>query len=107
MLRDTLQVLGHRVTEAANGREGLERLKDRPPDFVMCDIIMPDAGWHRDAAGYPKNPPPPQGHRHVRRRSGRCDYLHMARQLGAASMLAKPFSTDELKLAIAAVQAIG
>ena len=31
----------HRVVTAANGVEGLERIKAEPPDLIICDIMMP------------------------------------------------------------------
>ena len=43
LMRVTLQKLGFEVTEAANGREGLERLdSERRPDVVMVDWYMPE-----------------------------------------------------------------
>ena len=43
IMRVTLQKLGFQVSEAANGREGLERLdKEQRPDVVMVDWYMPE-----------------------------------------------------------------
>jgi two-component system chemotaxis response regulator CheY len=40
---NTLHKLGHEdVTEAANGREGLERLGDGPIDVIITDWNMPE-----------------------------------------------------------------
>ncbi len=42
MISRRLQKLGYDVTEAANGREALQKLKDGNYDLVLLDIIMPD-----------------------------------------------------------------
>jgi len=43
ILRDMLQQLGFDVSEAVNGREGLERLHRGPtPDVVLVDWNMPE-----------------------------------------------------------------
>jgi CheY-like chemotaxis protein len=34
--------LGHETVEAANGREGLEKINIEKPDIVLTDIIMPE-----------------------------------------------------------------
>jgi PAS domain S-box-containing protein len=41
-VRRFLTLLGHEVAEAADGRAGLERLRERVPDLVLCDILMPE-----------------------------------------------------------------
>jgi len=42
LLRSALEVEGYEVTEAANGREGLELYRQRPTDLVITDIVMPE-----------------------------------------------------------------
>ena len=42
LLRSALEEAGHEVTEAANGRQGLELYRHRPMDLVITDIIMPE-----------------------------------------------------------------
>ena len=42
LLRSALQAEGYEVAEAVNGREGLERYRDRPADLVITDIVMPE-----------------------------------------------------------------
>lgn len=38
---DILQFHGFRVTWAANGKEGMERLEQERPDLILMDIQMP------------------------------------------------------------------
>jgi len=42
LLRSALEAAGYEVTEAANGRQGLELYRHRPTDLVITDIIMPE-----------------------------------------------------------------
>ncbi|WP_168791691.1 response regulator [Paraburkholderia aromaticivorans] len=41
MLVESLRMLGYTVTEAADGRAGLNRLQDDNPDLLMVDFAMP------------------------------------------------------------------
>ena len=41
-LRSTLEAAGYEVTEAANGRQGLELYRHRQTDLVITDILMPE-----------------------------------------------------------------
>jgi two-component system response regulator (stage 0 sporulation protein F) len=42
LLRFALEAAGYEVTEAANGRIGLERYSQKPTDLVITDILMPE-----------------------------------------------------------------
>jgi two-component system response regulator (stage 0 sporulation protein F) len=42
LLRFALEVAGYEVTAAANGRQGLERYRQRPTDLVITDMLMPE-----------------------------------------------------------------
>jgi CheY-like chemotaxis protein len=41
VLEAALADAGHEVMTAANGRQGLERLRERRPDLVLLDMMMP------------------------------------------------------------------
>jgi CheY-like chemotaxis protein len=40
---------GHRVHEAADGREGLAAVQADPPDLVIADVLMPVMDGHEFA----------------------------------------------------------
>ena len=40
-LTDRLTMEGFLVQTATNGEEGLRQVKERPPDLILCDIMMP------------------------------------------------------------------
>jgi two-component system response regulator (stage 0 sporulation protein F) len=42
LLRTTLESAGYEVTEASNGRIGLELYRHRPTDLIITDILMPE-----------------------------------------------------------------
>jgi CheY-like chemotaxis protein len=40
-LQTALEDAGFNVVTATNGEEALERVKEQPPDFISCDLVMP------------------------------------------------------------------
>jgi CheY-like chemotaxis protein len=42
LLRSALEAAGYEVTEAANGRQGLEMYRAKQTDLVITDILMPE-----------------------------------------------------------------
>ncbi len=91
-LRDRLQEKGFDVTEAAGGKDGLERFAQSRPDLVLTDIVMADGEgieavitFHRIAPDVP-----------IITMSGNPQYLDHSRKLGATDALLKPFTIDEL-----------
>jgi two-component system chemotaxis response regulator CheY len=99
-LRTLLEEAGHTVTEAADGAAGLVRLQAVPPDLVLCDVFMPTDGLetiHKLRRLRPEAP--------VIAMSGGSamfgDFLPVAKAMGAADTLHKPFDPDRLLKAIA------
>jgi DNA-binding NarL/FixJ family response regulator len=44
---ELLRLENYEVTEARNGREGVESARATPPDLIVCDITMPEMNGHR------------------------------------------------------------
>ena len=95
MLRLTLVHFGHTVIEARDGKEGLELFQDANVDLLITDIVMPEKEGLEVLMELRKKHPPVK----IIAISGG-DYLHMAKLMGAAKVLAKPFSTNVLIEAI-------
>jgi DNA-binding response OmpR family regulator len=95
MLHLTLAHFGHTVIEARNGKEGLELFEHANADLLITDIVMPEKEGLEVLMELRKRHPPVK----IIAISGG-DYLHMAKLMGAAKVLAKPFSTDVLIAAI-------
>jgi len=98
MLKDILESLGHEVTEAREGSEGLNLLRNLNPDLVMTDLIMPGKEGIETIMELRRAKPDLRiiamsgGGRGMAN-----SYLKIAQQMGAKRVLAKPFSIDELK----------
>lgn len=41
-IREILEIGGLLVTEACNGKEALDSVKNKTPDLVLLDVVMPD-----------------------------------------------------------------
>jgi two-component system, response regulator, stage 0 sporulation protein F len=94
-LRTVLQGAGHQVFEAANGRLGLELYRERCPDLIITDIVMPEMNglemmWELSRRFLNVK---------VIAISGSLDSengLKAAKQLGACQTFQKPLDTEEL-----------
>lgn len=109
-VRETVEAmlmrLGHAVTTAGNGLEGLQKLRIEVPDVVVTDIIMPEKEGietimeirrtHRDVKIVAMSGGGP---------TRNMDFLRFARRLGAHGVLAKPFGIDDLETVLAHVTA--
>jgi CheY-like chemotaxis protein len=101
MLRLTLVEFGHEVIEARNGLEGLALFPTSGADLVITDIIMPGKEGVEVIIELRRLHPRLKimaisGGGRV----GPTDYLRIASYLGAAKVLAKPFSNEELLVAL-------
>ena len=101
MLRLTLLKMGHKVTEACNGKEAILAHKHEPADVVMTDLIMPEQEGLETIRTLKRTEPTLRivamsggG------RAGAPDFLQMAKGLGADRILLKPFTNDELTTAL-------
>jgi DNA-binding response OmpR family regulator len=102
MLRLTLTHFGHTVIEADNGRKGLELFEHAHADLVITDIVMPEKEGIQVLIELRDKQVPPVKIIAISGggRQNATDYLRLARLMGAAKVLAKPFSNEVLIAAI-------
>ncbi len=88
-----LESAGHRTRRAADGREGLDRLRERLPDVVVLDVEMPhlsgpDLAYRMllEDAGMERVP--------VLLVSGCIELDEVAARVGTPYCLAKPYSIE-------------
>jgi DNA-binding response OmpR family regulator len=98
---DMLKAMGHEVFLARSVVEGLQMTRDNAVDAAVVDILMPD----RDGLNYIMEIGRDRPLRIVAitggGRLGPSMLLKMAEGLGAHATLVKPFSSDELRAALA------
>lgn len=94
VLAAELQDEGYRVLIAANGRHGLERIAESPPDLIVLDFMMPIMDGARMAATVRSNP----SHREIPiiMTSAAPESAVRARFDGYTAFLRKPFKVSDL-----------
>jgi CheY-like chemotaxis protein len=106
VVRETIiQVLedkGYIVISAEDGKRGVAAFRAERPDLVITDIIMPEKEGIQTIMEIRADRPDAKiiavsggG------RIGNTDFLKIARQLGAADVIAKPFDPDDFILRVA------
>lgn len=99
---DALEFSGYQLLQAKNGREALEIAAKHHVDVLLTDLVMPE----RDGVGLIRQLKERQPELRVVAMSGRSrtdlsvNSLELVRVLGADVVLQKPFSIDELEVAI-------
>jgi len=95
-LCDALVSRGHRVSVAANGREGLMKLSKTGFDLVITDLIMPEMdGFELMRTLHEKTPGVKILAISGGGRNCNLQFLDVAQDLGAMETLTKPVKLDE------------
>ena len=100
-LVDTLESEGYEVTEAADGEEALFRFRQRTPDLVLLDVMMPGkSGFEilHELRGDPVFEGLPVLMLTAR---GQAKDREMAEMAGVSKFMTKPFSNAEMLDAVA------
>jgi CheY-like chemotaxis protein len=91
VLRIALMTAGYSISEAANGRQGINSFRKAPTDIVITDIYMPDRDGLEVIEALRRTHPTVKILA-ISGASGSMNYLHRAEVLGADRVLAKPLS---------------
>ena len=101
LLRQVMEWNGYAVSDAENGRKGMQKMREQPADLVITDLIMPEQEGLETISTLRKEFPMVKivaisggG------RIGPEAYLPAARELGANLVFSKPFDVKEFVAAI-------
>jgi len=100
LLRDLLEVQGHEVIEAENGKQALQKVTENLPDVVLLDVMMPELNGFevcRKLKVDPKTAPIPV--LLVTVLTDRSDRL-TGIEAGANDFLSKPIDREDLRLRV-------
>lgn len=97
---EILELAGHTVYAAANGKEGVELAKSHIPDIILCDIMMPELDGYGVLYMLQKSPDTSTiPFIFLTAKADRLD-LRKAMEMGADDYLTKPFDDVELLNAV-------
>jgi len=101
MLRTVLEMEGHEVLEAADGKDALRLQRASPAELVITDILMPEQDGIEVMLALRREAPQLK----VIAMSGggrfkQTEVLEMAEVLGAVATLSKPFALDKMLEAV-------
>jgi two-component system chemotaxis response regulator CheY len=105
LLLAALNDMGHRVVQAEDGVQGLERLREQPADVIITDINMPRLdgfGFIEEVRRDPRHRATPILVLTTENHQSRKD---RARRAGATGWIVKPFDPAKLAEAIRRVTA--
>ncbi len=98
MLRRILSDAGYKVFSALNGQEGMEKLRDFRPDFLVLDLQLPDTSGLEILREISEGLDDIQVV--VLTGYGSIESAIAAMKLGASDYLTKPISSDELLISV-------
>ena len=96
MLSFTLKESGYRVIEAADGKDGLAKLRDETVDMVITDLNMPNLDGIGLIRGIRANPSSKFTPVIMLTTESQDARKHEARAAGATGWITKPFRPEQL-----------
>jgi DNA-binding response OmpR family regulator len=94
---------GHEVLLAPDGAEALRTLRDRAPDLVVSELVLPDIVGLSLCENLRENAPPDAPRLPILVTSACHEAQQLALESGADDFLAKPFSAYQLLLRVHAL----
>jgi CheY-like chemotaxis protein len=99
-MRKLLQLEGHELMWAADGRQGLTLVRQLRPDLVICDVIMPHLGGYAVLETLRADPQLSAVPVILFSAAMNEEARAIGLRRGADEVLAKPFNLDLLRTAI-------
>jgi CheY-like chemotaxis protein len=95
-LCEMLELKGYGVLVAVNGKIGLDLAKEKKPDIILCDILMPQMDGYNVFTGLKDNPDTMDIPFIFITGSAEKKEIEMGLSIGADGYISKPFDETEL-----------
>ena len=95
-LEEILELENYQVISAKNGLIGLEKASSESPDFIMCDISMPEKNGYEVFAFLKSSPCLSKIPFAFLTASAQEKDIALGKSIGVDAYITKPFHTDEL-----------
>ena len=99
-MRQVMRIDGHELLWAGDGEQGLNLMRQRSPQLIICDVVMPHLGGYAVLETVRADPVlaaiPVLLFSAAMNEEGR----ELALRRGATEVLAKPFDLEQLRAAI-------
>jgi CheY-like chemotaxis protein len=99
-MRQLMQLEGHELVWAADGRQGLALVRQVHPDLVICDVIMPHLGGYAVLETVRADPQLASVPVLLFSAAMNEEARAIGLRRGATEVLAKPFDLEQLRAAI-------
>ncbi len=96
IVREMLEASGYEVRDAADGHDGAALVETLRPELVLCDLMMPNRDGFETVRDILARVPDTKIVAMSGLLFGAADHATMARNLGLAAILEKPFRFGQL-----------
>ncbi len=100
LLKERLESSGYEFVSASNGEEGLIKVGEEAPDFILLDLIMPKMNGYDVCKRLKENPGTKDIPILIITASGTKDLEQKCLALGANAVIMKPYDSADLLVKI-------
>ena len=105
LIKFTLTLAGHQITDVANGEEAVAKALEIIPDMVMTDVRMPKMTGYEACKAIKANETTKHIPVVILSAKGQDEEKHLGIESGADDYIVKPFAPDQLAKRVAEILA--
>lgn len=103
LIKFTLTLAGHQITEVNNGQDAVTKAKEVLPDLIMTDVRMPKMTGYEACSAIKQD----EATKHIPvvilSAKGQDEEIDQGKEAGADDYILKPFAPDQLTIRVAEI----